>query len=59
MPVEVEEVVVVRAVESVNLIKDNPEHCEGIKFHVDLLELLSNTLEPMLHGKESISDHYI
>ena len=39
--IEIEEVVMIRRVKSVNLVKDNSEHCKGVKLHVDLLKLIS------------------
>ena len=53
--VEADEVVVESAVEALDLIKDEAEHSKGVKFLIDLVQLLSNRNHSMLHSEESIS----
>ena len=56
--VESDEVAVTGSIEALELVEDNVEHREGVKFLINSSQVLSNNHYLMLHTEEAIS-HYV
>ena len=55
--IESDEVIVAGLVETIDLVEDDSEHGERVKLLVDLLHVVSNDRDSVLHSEKSVSDN--